>query len=138
MSRWTLQMVSAVRAAELAAGLTLRADMVADYQGVIPPGPTWALWTGDRLLGLGGLEPRGAAASAGWLLVADGVTARDWAGARRAIRHVLCWAASRSIKRVSALVDCERAGALALLRGLGFEAADREGDDIVMTRELAR
>lgn len=136
MSRWTLQMVSTMRAAELAAGLPLRTDMVADFHGVIPVGPTWALWSGGRLLGLGGLEPRGAARSAGWLLVGEGVTARDWAGARRAMRHVLGWAAGRSIKRVCALVDCERKGALNLLRGLGFEAADREGDDIVMTKEL--
>lgn len=136
MSRARLEMIASCRAGDLAAGLSLRGDMAEQYAGVIEPGPTWALWDGERLLGLGGLTPRGAARSAGWLLVAEGVTSRDWTVARRAMRLVLDWAATRSIRRVCALVDCERAGAMSLLRGLGFEASDREGDDIVMTKEL--
>lgn len=139
MSRYVLQMTSQPLAAARAANMALRPDMAEQFageRGVIPPGPVWTLLRDGEVLGMGGLEPKGAARSHGWLLVADGLTPRDWAMGRRAIREALDFAARRAVRRVQALVDCGSPGACRLLLGLGFVATDRDGDNIVMTREL--
>lgn len=139
MSGYHLEMVSELRAGALAATLPLRPDMAEQWEesgGALTPGPKWALWDGGRLLGIGGLTPRGAATSTGWLLVGQEVEARDWAMARRAMRQALDWIARRGVKRVQVLVEAGRFGAQRLMVRLGFEATSRDGDDITMTKEL--
>lgn len=142
MTGVTLQMVSDATAPLAARSLTtVRADMAADFEaagGAVPRGPKWLLSDGDRILGLGGLEPRGAAASAGWLLVGEGLTARDWAAGRWAIRRALHFARSRSVRRIGALVDPDKAAPRAFLAGMGFVAAEPEEDGLMMVLELTR
>lgn len=133
-------LVGPTTVARLVAGMTLRPDMASQFEARgrrFPAGPTWAVMVGDRTLGVGGLEPQGAAASAGWLLVSDGLTVRDWAVGRRAIRKALDWSRQHAIRRVRVLVDAGQPGAHRLMRSLGFEATDRDGDGIIMTLELA-
>lgn len=136
---YRLQKVTALQARKLAESLPLRPDMREQFEaagGDLGDGPAWAFGIGGRLLGLGGLRPVGAAGSSGWLLVGEGVTSRDWAAARRAIRTVLEWAARRAIRRVHAFPEASLAGAMRLLVKLGFEPTGREGDNIIMTKEL--
>jgi RimJ/RimL family protein N-acetyltransferase len=139
--RGRMKMIADPLAAKIARELPLRGDMAEQFAqagATIPPGPKWAVEAGGRVIGLGGLSPQGAAASVGWLLVADGLTVRDWAVGRWALRTVMEWAASHSIRRVRALVDAGNPGAQRLLARLGFEATGRDGDEITMTRELTR
>lgn len=136
---YELQMTGDLQALALARAMTLRPDMRTDFDAegaTLPAGPIWALYEGPRLAGLGGLERRGAGASKGWLLIPEGLTPRDWAMGRRAIRQVLEWAACHGVKRVAATVESANLPACRLLVRLGFEASWREGDDITMTREL--
>lgn len=136
---YALQMTAATQALAIARALPVRADMQRDFEAegaALPIGPIWTLLDGDRVVGLGGLERRGAGTSAGWLLVPEGLSARDWAKGRRAILEVLQWAAWHSVRRVAAVVEAGNIGAQHLLARLGFEASDRDGDDITMVREL--
>lgn len=139
MSGYRLEIIGGAEAVVRARGLTLRRDMRTQFDeeaGAIPAGPVWVFSDGPRTLGLGGLRRHGAGASVAWLLVAEGVTLRDWVAARRAIRDVLNWAATRSIRRVHACPEASMAGAQRLLVRLGFEPSGREGEHIVMTKEL--
>lgn len=141
MSDYQLKMIPVRTAEAYAAQMTMRGDMAAQFEaegGQLPPGPIWSLGTGERLLGLGGLERRGAGASLGWLLAADGLSIRDWAVARWALRSVLDWARSHSIRRVHAAVEAGNAGAQRLLASLDFEPTGRDGKEITMTLELTR
>lgn len=134
-----LQMVARAWAQQAARRLSLRADMAADFERegrTLPPGPTWALWIDDRLVGMGGLTPHGGGVSGGWLLIGATMDRRAWTVARRAIREVLAWARTRSIRRIVAVVEAANAGAAALLTVLGFQPTDRVGDDITLTLEL--
>lgn len=136
---YALKMTAATQALAEARALPVRADMRDDFASeaaALPIGPIWTLYEGDRVVGLGGLERRGAGTSAGWLLVPEGLTARDWAKGRRAILEVLQWASWHSVRRVAAVVEAGNIGAQRLLARLGFEPADRAGDDITMIREL--
>ncbi len=138
-ARYVLQMTSQPLATARAANMALRPDMAEQFageQGTIPPGPVWTLLRDGEVLGMGGLEPKGASRSLGWLLVAEGLTPRDWAMGRRAMREALDFAARRAVRRVQALVEARRPEACALLLALGFVATDRDGDNIIMTREL--
>lgn len=139
MSDYRLELTGATQGLALARALPVRADMRQDFEaeaGALPIGPMWTLYDGARVVGLGGLERRGAGTSAGWLLVPEDLTPRDWAKGRRAILEVLQWAAWHSVRRVAAVVEAGNIGAQHLLARLGFEAADRVGDDITMVREL--
>jgi RimJ/RimL family protein N-acetyltransferase len=139
VTKAVLQMIPDRMALAIARDLPLRGDMAEQFAAAaatLLPGPKWVVETGGRFIGLGGLSPQGAGASVGWLLVADGLTVRDWAAGRWALRTVMQWAATRSIRRVRALVDARNPGAQRLLARLGFEATGRDGDEITMTREL--
>lgn len=139
--RGRMKMIPDRLAAKIARELPLRGDMAEQFEsagGGLLTGPKWAVEAGGRVIGLGGLSPQGAAASVGWLLVADGLRPRDWAVGRWAMRTVMEWAATRSIRRVRALVDAGNPGAQRLLARMGFEATGRDGDEITMTRELIR
>jgi hypothetical protein len=131
---WRLIFAATKLAAELAGRLTLRPDMQADFDN-IPPGPKWVLMDGERVIGLGGFEPAGAARSTGWLLCGE-MTRREWAMARRAMREGLTWARSHGIKQVFALVAGDRPDHAAMLARLGFSLSGQEGDDAVMKKEL--
>lgn len=119
--------------------MTLRPDMQRQFEEegwALPDGPIWTLLRGEQVLGMGGFKPSGAAASIGWLLVGEDVTPRDWAFARRLMVSALGWARCHAIKRVHASPEASMAGAQRLLAALGFEATGREGDHIIMTKEL--
>lgn len=133
---WSLVFASTALATRMAMGLTPRADM-AEQRGdaPLPPGPKWVLMEGDRVVGMGGLEPSGAGASLGWLLVGD-LTRREWAMMRRAVREVLTWARSHGIKRVYALVAEDRPAHAAMLAGVGFKLSGQEDGAAVMKAEL--
>jgi len=138
----TLQMVTDATAALVARSLTsVRADMAPDFEAegcAVPRGPKWLLSDGDRILGMGGLEPRGAAASAGWLLVGDDLTPRDWANGRRAMRAAMDFARSRCVRRVGALVDPDRKAPQEFLARMGFVPAEHEEEGLMMALELNR
>lgn len=139
MSDYRSFMTSRIVAEARSRSMALRPDMQREFDaagGLNKEGPIWTLMRGDRVLGMGGLEPRGAAGSAGWLLVAEGLTRRDWAMGRRLIVEALEWARRHAIRRVHAFPEASMDGAMRLLLGLGFVAAGREGDNIIMTREL--
>lgn len=117
-----------------------RADMaeaLAANGGRLPAGAKWTLCdTRARVtLGIGGLEPSGAAASLGWFLSAD-LTARQWVGAMGAVRNRFAWARGRAVRRVHVLVAGDRPGAAEMMRRVGFRLTGQEGGDAVMTREL--
>lgn len=139
MTAYRGYMVHSETALSMVRHLTLRPDMAAQFEATgrrLLPGPAWAVADGDRVLGFGGLSAQGATASVGWLLVSDGLTARDWAAGRRAMRAALDWARGHAIRRVRVLVEAGQPGAHRLMLGLGFVATDRDGDDITMTLEL--
>ena len=140
MSGWRIFATSRSFAEARARDMTLRPDMAEAFarEGrTLPPGPIWTVLDGDRLIGMGGLEPRGAATSLGWLLVADDLTARDWAMGRRAMGSALAWARCHGIKRVVVVATQGLPGARRLLEKLQFRATgtDDEGD-MEMTMEL--
>ena len=140
MSAWRIYGTSRPFAEACARHMTLRPDMAEAFRReghALPPGPIWTVMKGDQLVGMGGLEPRGAATSLGWLLVADGLSARDWAMGRRAMASALGWARCHGIKRVVVVATPALPGARRLLERLGFRATGPDDDgDLEMTMEL--
>ncbi len=119
---------------------TARDDMAAALAangGRLPDGPKWTLCDKRRLvtLGIGGLEPAGAAASLGWFLSGD-LTPRQWMAALSAVRDRLAWARGRAVRRVHVLVAGDRPGAAGMMGRVGFRLTGQEGGDAVMTQEL--
>lgn len=119
---------------------TMRPDMAEAWEAAgrrLPDGPKWTMHDMRQLetLGIGGLEPDGAAASLGWFLCAD-LTPRQWMAALGAVRDRLAWARGRAVRRVHVLVAGGRPGAAGMMGRVGFRLTGQEGDDAVMTREL--
>ncbi|WP_312782006.1 hypothetical protein [Brevundimonas sp.] len=117
-----------------------RADMAEAWTAEgrrLPEGPKWTLCDKRqlRVLGIGGLEAEGAAASLGWFLSAD-LSARQWLAALDAVRDRLAWAQRHAVRRVHVLTAGDRPGAARMMGRVGFRLTGQEGGDAVMTREL--
>lgn len=120
--------------------LPLRADMAAQFaaEGAkLPEGQAWELCRDGELRAIGGVEPIGGAHGAGWLLVGDDLTTRDWLMIRKAlVEGVLGLRRTRTVRFVHAYADAGAPKAIRLLRRMGFEAAGREGDAVKLVLEV--
>lgn len=137
---WFLNFAPDALVRAVAPTMRLRPDMAEAFQaeaGRVPPGPKWILTAGTEVVAVGGLEPAGAGASLGWLLVSD-LDRRGWVMVRKALTSGVEWAGRHAIRRVHALVANDQPKHAALLSRLGFKLTGQQGDNAVMTLEMEK